>query len=532
MSGPAGGSAPEWRSFLIFFVLAVAWTWPAAGADGLVGLRTDAFASAWTLDAAPRIFAHAGLDPSSAWPEGADYRRLDSWIFAMIGLLGWFIPAARLHALSAVLGVAVSAWAAHALAVRCGARPPWSWIAGISFGFSGTAATAMIEGSVYLLIIPWLPLCARGAVCVIRGPGTRRDGLIAGLGWSLSLLTSVYVGLGASVLLLAFAAAALLFRGPVAAGWSSAGARDAAIGFGAAASLGLLVWGVPWVAGVDAQPLEADALSVSAYVLRWGWAPLNIDAYGHATTAALPTPAIALAFLARRVLPGEPVVLPFALAALAGFVLALGPEIGGVPLPLQLFHLLGIGDEIQFPARFLWLTDLGAGVLGALVASRLGASFPRRATVLVAAALLHSLAGSRLPWRLRELDVSVPSAYAAARGPVLDLFPESELNGGMDVRAAHLACWYQTGHRLPIAENCLPSRARKHPRILWSREVFAGLAEERPLELPAFDAIAVHADWFWPSDRVRLLSNLTRRYGQPVESHDAGEHLVVFRLHP
>lgn len=545
------------RAFLIFLALAVVWTWPAAWSGGLVGSRADAWSTAWTLDAAPRILWHGGIDPLTAWPAGGDYRRLDSWVFAAVGVLGAWLPAETLHAAVGVLGTTISAWAAHRLAISAGATEPWSWLAGIVYAFSGVNAMVLVEGYTYFLLDPWLPLTAAGGLGILRvaepevlsqimqgGAASAQSlrsvslaGWQLGMGWALSLLTSAYVGLAASVMVGAF----LVVLGSRLVGRRAArlrtvgrALRPALFPVGLSVGVGLLIWGIPWMMAPSSSRIEGSPVAGSAYLMAWGWASEAMDTLGHPVTATLPGTALALTMLAPRLLPRNPHIFPLALTGLAGFVLALGPSFSldptgsPIPLPFRVFELLGIAHDIRFPARFLWLLGLGAGVCAALVATELTRRGARATRVILVTALVEAFLGTGLPGRLRTLNTEVPSAYMAARGPILDVYPESEMDGGVDIRTVALACWYQTGHQQAIAENCVATDARQHTRVAYVRELADALGSGREPELPAFAAIVLHADYFLPADRERLVTALTRRHGAPVESHDGGEHVLLF----
>ena len=92
----AGRSAA--LSLLAWLVLALAWTWPAAGTPDLVGLHPDAAGTVWFLHAAP------GLE-GTGHPVGVTYGRPDSWLLMLWALLP--VDPVRLHAWLGVLGVLV-----------------------------------------------------------------------------------------------------------------------------------------------------------------------------------------------------------------------------------------------------------------------------------------------------------------------------------------------------------------------------------------------------------------------------------------
>jgi len=490
------------RAFLAYLPLAILFTWPAAVAGDLPGLHADTYVGAWALSAAPRILAGLGHDALTAFPAGADYLRFDTWVLAVVATAFQWLPVARLHALLAVLGLALSATAAEALARAAGARSPWSLLAGLAYAFSGIAATAYLGGTAYFLLDPWLPLCALGLL-------SRRDPL-AVVGFAGALYTSAYTGLCAGLVFL------VLARRP---------------GPWLGAALASVPWAVAYALGARGQDAAGALAQASANVLSWGWPSPMVDVDRNSFTVSLPATALALAVVAPVVLRRSAAWKPFALLAALGSVLALGPRLalgpdgGGVPMPFALLDLLGLGAAIRFPARFLWCTGLGLGVVAALVCTRLAEGRPRATLVLLACALVDALVGTGLPGRAGTRLAAVPSAYAGAGGPVLDLFPEPLDRTGTDHRFRALACYYQSGHGWPIAEDCVATNPALNPRAELAREVLAsGWVPE------GFSAVALHADLFHPADRARAGARLSPLDPDPVVSTDGGERIQLYRL--
>ncbi len=489
------------RAFFAYLALAVLWTWPAAVSSNLPGLHGDAYVGAWALSAAPRVLAGFGHDALTAYPAGADYLRFDTWVLAGVATAFQSLPVARLHAALVVLGLASSATAAEALARAAGARAPWSMLAGLAYAFSGIAATAYLGGTAYFLLDPWLPLCALGCI-------SRRDTL-AVIGFAGALYTSAYTGLCAGLVFL------VLARRPQA--WLGAVITS-------------LPWALAYALGARGQDAAGALAQASANVLSWGWPSPMVDVDRNSFTVSLPATALALSVAAPVVLRRGVSWRPFAALAVVAFVLALGPRLalgpdgGVVPLPFALLDLLGAG-AIRFPARFLWCFGLGLGVVAALVASRLAEARPRATGLLLVAALVDTLVGTGLPWRGGTRLADVPSAYGDAEGPVLDLFPEPLDRTGTDHRFRAIACFYQSGHGWPIADDCVATDPALNPRPELARSVLAGGNAPE-----GFAAVALHADLFHPADRTGVEASLSRLDPSPVESIDGGERVLLYRI--
>ncbi|MDP6931337.1 MAG: hypothetical protein QGG40_00405, partial [Myxococcota bacterium] len=188
-----------------WLLLASAWTWPAllSGPGRMVGRHFDLPGTLWTLGSADRL-VYGLEDTLTAWPWGADYTALDSYLMVP---LGWFLQSidpVRLHGLLQVLGVAVCAWMAECFATTLGARRPWSLLAGLSFGFSGLAANALLEGHVYHVLDPWLPGFAWAWWRATSPDGRVRHGLLAGAAFAATLFTTGYLGMAAAVIAVGF----------------------------------------------------------------------------------------------------------------------------------------------------------------------------------------------------------------------------------------------------------------------------------------------------------------------------------------
>ncbi len=511
---------------LVLLALAVAWTWPALVTHDLVGTHSDAYGTAWFIHAAPRLFPgfHDGL---ACFPDGATYSRPDSWVLAAQGaLLGW-VPAARLHAWLGLVGVWLSAWAASAFASALGARAPWSWLAGLSFAFSGLAAAALLEGYAYHVFDPWLPLLGWGWWRATGPEGRPTQAALAGLGMGAAFWTSAYLGLAATLLFLGIATR--LSRANLSA-------------LGAFASTALPVLGA-WVwlfaAGAQGEVLAAEAAApvlaqlADALVLAAG-PTVGSELAGRPATALLGvTPALFVAapLLLRRRADWRVLAATGLVALAASFLPRLAP--GVLPLPDSLTAAL-----FRFPARLAWAWLLCAGVVGALVLDRLATRFPRAAWALLAAGLVDAFLVVDLPGRQGTLPAGVPSAYLAHEGPLYDLWPEDPSDAGAwDLRTSTTACWYQTEHGRPIGDHCQSPRFES-PRLALQPWLLERLLDGRHeavgerLRTLGYTTLVFHADAFRHADRGRIAHALTHVDPSPVASHDGAEHVLAYRLSP
>ena len=518
-------------------VLAVAWTWPGLVTPDLLSVHSDVYGTAWFVGSAGRLFP-GFVDPLAAWPEGATYGRPDSWTLA---LLGWLLPlgAAKLHALVGVVGVWLSGWAAAAFAEDLGAKAPWSWLAGSAFACSGLAATALLEGYSYHLLDPWLPLCALFWLRACRGGGAK-EGALAGLFFLLTLLTTAYLGVAASLVLACFALAAGRELSPKAVG--------GLVGV-VTLPLGLYVYAflnAPGDPGSTMGGLGRVLDTLFLNLSRAVGATVETDHSERHATLALLGAVPALAVLAPRVLGSRrkaPLTLrALGLAGVVSLVIALAPRfdpspLAGLPVVGRAAELLGHA-LLRFPERFAWSWYLCGGVLAALVLERIARKHRRAALVLLVAGFVDAFWIVGLPFRQGTLPSGVPSAYQGGDGPVFDLWPEDPHEGtGWALRATSTDCWYQLEHGRAIGDHCV-TPAYESPRLAltpWVLEqALEGRVGEAADQLAAFgyEHLVLHTDPFHPADRARLEHALAHVDPDPVESRDGGERVLAYRLPP
>ncbi len=591
----AAAPAPvrEAVTFLIFLIFAVLWSAPAAWGDALLGRLPDAPGTVWFLHAAPRL-VHGLHDPLTGGVGGVTYARPDSFVLMAVGWAFQGVSPFVLYRAVAVFGIAVSAWAAEVFARALGARFPWSLVAGFAFMGCGLATTALLEGYVYHVFDPWLPLFGM-FWWRATGPGGRaRDGVLAGVFFVLTVLTTAWLGLAAGVLLVGVLAArlggALVGGRPVEPSGSAGGGVQGAEGarplrnaspasFGDLASrgasavvsaLGRVVHAFPLL------PLAAAALTVATplylYVRTFMGAADSIDASiaAHADITmhlrsvvrhlALPDISVDADgdFQSAAVGPTTLVLLaaaPVALRHVRGWrsiavagVLALGVSllprvdpatwVSVLPVALQAPVTAVAGSLLRFPERPGWAWVLCAGVLGARVLTEIARMRgARAASLLFIAALLDVFVGQRLPFRQRATTTETPSAYRAGTGPVLDLWPLSaDTLPAWTLRTTNEGCLAQVGHQRPIADHCIFVYGTQSPRlavgVVVSDALLRGdvVAAHDVLVRAGFTTLAWHPDVFGVSDRNRLASTLAQLDPAPVDSTDGGDHVIAYAI--
>ncbi len=505
-----------WTDTLVWIGLGLLWTWPAAlaGQAGIVGRHFDALGTVWVIDAASRL----GMDlhdSLSAWPTGATYSAIDSWLLLPLAHLVTSIDPARVHGWLSIIGVSTSGLAATWLARTVGAGRPWHHLAGILFAGSGLMATGLLEGHVYQLINPWLPLMALFLWRATSETGQTRHGIGAGVFFGLSLFTSGYLGISAALLALSVVTPSLSDRrrwGPLSM------AALGAFFFGA-----VYLWlfqsaGAPTTDYASAASLQIGSLSLE----NIGPHTLEVDRTGHSLALALSGAATALAVVGWRL--GAPRASMLLVTAVLGTLLAMGPQWAtGIhpdnwvfPSPIAWFWQLEWVQYFRFPSRVMWTPLLCIGVLAALgltrLTSRLG---PWPGWLLMALFVAETIAFVGTPFRQQMRSTTVPAAYMDTDGPVLDLIGEGiNANGEVDAWLTAMLCQSQTQHQRPIADDCVAVEASANPRAVLNRWLAARLyagdtgAVNRRLSRMEFTEVALHTDWLMPSDGVRLRAAL------------------------
>ncbi len=527
-------------TLLAFAALSVAWSWPWAAFDAssFPTRQFDLFGVLWVVERAADLLADL-RSATSGLPAGEDVSRLDTWILAFLGVaVPGADPLAVVRAL-VLVGPVLSAFAAERCAARgLGVPRPWSLVAGVVYGFSGLGATALLEGHVYYLLAPWLPLLALALLAATGPGGTARHGAAAGIAWALALLTSAYLGIVATLLVLALAARGVtqrLDRRPLA---------RSAVGFAAVALPTSAVYVAAFAHGTGAvasDPATVLAGGSATLATLATWSP-DTDLANHSIAAPLGFVTLALLAVAPVVLRTRSGWRTLAALALVSVLLALGPAVqvgmGGVGTWYQV-DLRGAGAVfglLHFPVRFLWLWYLCAGLVAAKVAATLAAKAGRRAWALLPLVVLDAFVTSAFPLRAGGVLTAVPSAYAAAPAdrPVLDLFAEDPHPGsGLDLWMRRLACYYQVRHDLPVPGRCLGPHGAP-PQEAAERALRAALldGDDARAALAGLDvgAIAVHLDLYRPEERPRVLAGLADAFGPPVTTHDGGETVALFRV--
>ncbi len=532
---------------LMMLAVSAAWSWPLIlDPVHTVVSGIDTWGTIWLAGAAPGVDAGL-LNAGSSWPTGQLLRRADSMLM-MLALKLLPLPPRAAVAGMALLGPVLSGWAAERFAARVlGASWPSSLIAGLAYGFGGAATAAFVGGQVYTLVNPWIPLLAWSWWRACQPTGRPAHGLAAGACWAAALLTTAYVGVGATVLVVSLGAAGLLGRR---LRW-----RPMLAAAAVAVPVGLL-----YIAAFATGELRQSANPIRTLpvltTMTIGSAPLSGIAgfsdipHGapHAEIVPLGWAVIALVAFSPVILRRERGWRVWAGVGGVGLALSLGPLLrlhqdlpGGLPWLLFPLADSSAGHWLRFPSRFMWLASLGLGAVAARAASVLAVRLPWQAGALILAAIIDAVLVTGNAARTTPIASDAPAAYAAlpTDSVVLDLFPTTAgLPVDYELRQADLTCSWQAQHGHTIATRCLDTELQDDPRAQvsgWLHDaLLTGVKPDRirdHLAALGFSAVALFPDDYLASDRRAVLAGLEEALGAPVAtSTDAGTRLTVFAV--
>jgi len=511
------------------------WTWPAVLFEGgVIGRHFDALGTTWVIDSAGRLGLDL-LDPFTGWPDGVTYSAIDSWVLILFSWMGSSARPETVHSMLAIVGVATCGFAASRFARALGAQTPTHVLAGLLFAGSGLVAAALLEGHVYQVVNPWMPLMAMYLVRAAEPQATWDRGLLAGLCFAAALFSSGYLGLSAGIVAIGLGSAGLMRtsdRRPLAVA--------AVAGIAACAAFVQLFAGVdlPGANHATMDTLRMGSLSLNSI----GPATAEADRAHHSWALALSSLMVALAVVGVR--SGARFGRTLMVTALCAMLVAMGPEwaLGIAPdegrIPSIFAPLWAIPEVrfLRFPGRIMWAAILPLSALAAVglhaVLARLGW---KSAALIGGLVLAEMIVTVRLPARQVLRPAEAPSAYQEASGAVFDLVGEgTSISREVDSWMNAILCQYQTQHGRPIADDCVSVGPDSNPRValsswvvnrLYEGDVPSVFSRLRSLE---YTALAIHYDWIAQSDAIRF-QDVLRGY-DGVSETARGDGVTVYPI--
>ncbi len=529
-------------SICLYTLLSIAWSWPLSSAPfSTVVSGLDSWGTIWLISVSDSVTL-TGQSTAGSWPFVQDLGRSDSVLMMVLLRLwpGQPNPVAVLSAL-VLFGPVVSALATEFCAERClRAQWPWSIAAGISAGFLGIASATFVDGQVYALLNPWLPLLAWAWWQAAEQDGRAWHGVLAGVFWFLCLLTTAYVGIAATLLVLIG-----FLRLPKGRAILAAAATAVPLGLA-------FVWRFtqgelrtqvsPFADQTPQMTLELGSTHLSSLA---GWVH-KLEAAEYSVVAPLGMVILALVAAAPLVLERRGSWLWWAGLGILGVLLSFGPTLRLAPSNLQGLPWIWrpiMNDQVaalyRFPARMLWVTGPAFGVIAAAVLTRLS----QRLNPWLLAPLMLGLAVEAIlltgnAWRSDPVPAVIPLAYAhAPPGPVLDLYPQTAGPPvDYELYMMDLSCTWAGQHGRPVAQRCLETTPNVDPRAKLSAELhhqaLSGEPPERSAQMLSelgFAAVIWRPDAYVINERQAVRQSLEQGLGAPLfEGWDGGEHLLVY----
>jgi len=535
-----------------FSLMSVAWSWPLIGnLDSIIVSGPDTWGSIWITGSAHTLGADFTV-PTAGWPDGQRLLRADSLLLLLVlrvvPLATW-VPPQVVNNLLVLVGPVVSALAAERFAASVlGARWPASLVAGVAYGFGGASLGALTGGQVYALVNPWIPLLAWAWWRSCQSGAPAWMGLAAGGAWAASLLTSAYVGVSATLVVVVLAVHGLVRRQWSLRAW--VGAAAVAIPVATA-----------YVAAFSAGEMRGDALTTDPAWVR------DIMVVGSATLSGLVTPVQpsgtgthtetpALGWLIWGLLGIAPLLLRsprkwriWAILGGLAVLLSLGPVIRlhpdfmqGLPGLLAPLANLSAGAWLRFPSRLMGVAALCAGAVAACSAQALADRQRIPVSILVGLAFVEMAWMSGALKGRSPIPSKPPSAYAALDhgSVVLDLFPATlgAQPVGYELVMVGRTCGWQATHGHTITTGCLDTQLTSDTRTRLTTALHDALLRAHDahtalelLQTAGVTAVVLHESAHVAHDVRMLTSGLTQALGTPrSRSQDAGGPVVAWQV--
>lgn len=525
-------------TLLLALLLGCFATWPLIVHPTInISRHFDLYGVLWLAEGAQ--FTENGRFTHINFPMAAPIGHIDSWLwFGLFWLNHNIIPIVPFVGLLVTLSIALNIWCARWCALVWGCDPIPSWCVGLLFGLSGSMLNALLEGSWYLTSQFWLPITAV-ALLRFQQSKTKYWYIWLNISWLGALLTSAYLGLVSSLMLLFLTMYIQPYRhrkqwfftimSPIIA-------------------LGTL-FTVFFLSVYDRR--EFDNLGV---VNEWAsmgsatfwnyllWNP-DLDTYAHSLGP------IGSIFLLLGLLLAPVLKLPgtwriWWLLGAIGFVLSFGfqitlkDEYTGFPWILQAFADQNWISFIHFPVRFHWITDLSGAILFGIIVTHY-IPRPQLQRILVGIVFIHVFWIQGWHQRKGTRPLATEPVYTQlpeGNGAILEVYPVFSSYSNVDpLDIKNQLCLQQLEHHRPLLISCMGTRT--DDSVDW---VVRTKFLEEVLDTPSYnwnevlsqigvDTVVLHRDWFAADDLERLDVVLHQWFGTPMITSQS-EHIQIWTL--
>jgi hypothetical protein len=504
-------------SLAVFSIASLFWQRGILFEDNLPARYHDALGTYWMMIRSSEWTGF--IDSSTAYPTGANYRSLDSFLLWGISLLFSFVDTLQLYKGLLILGPTLSGWAAGMWAKDLGIRAPWSWIVGLTFGFSGLAENAILEGQVYQCFTAGIPFTGLFIGRYLHQPSIR-NGLGAVFSFGLCLFSSSY--LGASCLILLFGL------------WVGTGAWKRLSSLWIFAGVIPLLWvHTSWMLSTGIHEVRTfNEMTIGSVSLMnfWGSTP-EMDREGHAIALGIST----LSLLTTLSIPakGLDARMKRSLYWAGGLslILMLGPNLNLshidrlFVLPTSWMYQQPGLSSIGFPIRLSHPFTLAVAIFTGWGLQTMGQR--NRWTLILLPLFVVEIGRRDLNFRQGSWNIDTPvlqidSTQDEGREKdqsIFTLYPQThkELRGSdADIILYMLDCVSQTTHEKPIANNCLSvniygSNAKNIQLELLTR-ILNQQSLQSVIDSNDIGTIVVFPELFRKTDRIRVLEAMDKEF--------------------
>lgn len=525
-------------TLLISFIIACFATWPLIVNPTInISRHFDLYGVLWLAEGVQFIeewrFTHTNF------PMDASIGHIDSWLwFGLFWLNHDIIPIDTLVALLVTASITLNIWCARWCALVWGIAPIPAWCVGLLFGLSGSMLNSILEGSWYLTSQFWLPMIA---ISLLRFQQSKSYTWYTWLNisWLGALLTSAYLGLVSSLMLLFLTLYIQPYRHR-------------------------RKWFITVLGPVIAMGVLFTAFFLSVYnrrefdnlgmVNEWAsmgsstfwnyllWNP-GLDTYAHSLGP------IGSIFILMGLLLAPAFKLPSSwriwwLLGTIGFVLSFGfqvtlkDEYTGIPWILQAFANQDWISFIHFPVRFHWITDLSGAILFGLIVTQY-VQRTRLQLILVGAVMLHVFWIQGWHQRKGARPIAKEAIYSTIKeghGAIFEMYPVFSSYSNVDpLDIKNQLCLQQLEHHRPLLISCMGTRT--DDSVDWTvRTSFLSDTLDTPTHkwdelFPQIgvDTIVLHRNWFSKDDLAQVDTMFAQWFGEPATESDSG-HIQIWTL--
>lgn len=515
-----------WLEMGFFLLLSAFWQRSLFFIDGIPAKYHDSLGSFWLIERASSW--NGFLDPLTEFPTGANYAALDSYLLWLVSFLSTtLVSPLLLYKSWLILAPAVSALGASFWARDWGAKAPWSWIAGLGFGFSGLVVNAIFEGQIYQTLLVWLPLTGWSWWRFLSG--SERKYLWLTLGFtSLSLFSSSYIG--ASSLILIFG----LWAGSK--GWK----RRATFLLPTFLLPIFALHSMLMMSGSMHLPRIARRVSLGSISLSnfWGSTP-EMDREAHAIALGVLIIPLLLALQFRKHESKDQSFWPLGLVALLSLAIGFGAYLNFsntetlFVLPTDWLLRLPGFSSLGFPIRLAQPFLLVSSVLAAVVLTKKVQQHSWLALLLPLTVI--EVLSNDLDSRQEFWNVEAASLDKNGTSGIFTLSPQAPpyyKGSDAEIILYMLDCTAQTAHHRAIANNCLSTNIQTSTAKRIHQNILRNILEQKPifplLKELQIEEILYYPELFHPEDRIRIEAVL-RREGQLIKEGSSPLQFQVYK---